>query len=311
MTTKSQGSHPRYDKPWLSIDEQCKRLESHGMQGVYANKERLARIGYYRLSGFWYMFRKIDSDNHSRSSFFMSDSRFSDVLRIYEFDRELRTALFAAIACFEISLRARLAYDVGRQDPFLYLKPALLDTVMDPVEYGSFINKYNDRRAHSREDFIKHFRREYDGQLPIWAATEIMEFGTLRKLYDVLPYPMRADIAAKYQLNQATLKSWLGCLNFIRNLCAHHGRVYNRALTVSPSIDTELSELTHIGPSPKKMYAGIAILVYLLKQENETTPIQQLKNCISALPTDIPQVDVARSMGVPANWQEEKLWRIF
>lgn len=48
-----------YNKPWMSIEEQLTRLQERGMQISDADKARecLERIGYYRLSGYWYDFR--------------------------------------------------------------------------------------------------------------------------------------------------------------------------------------------------------------------------------------------------------------
>ncbi|WEV69919.1 Abi family protein [Bifidobacterium sp. ESL0775] len=307
MTT---GNHPHYEKPWLSLDEQCTKLKAHGMQNVEPYRNELSQIGYYRLSGFWYMFRKIDKTTHSRSSDFMYGSDFRDVLRIYNFDQQLRSQLFSAIASLEISLRSRLAYTIGKQDPFLYLKPKVLDPALNAIEYGRFITKFSERQNHSREDFVKHFRHDYDGEIPIWAATEIMEFAMLRNLYSFLPYQMRTQIAITYGADQATLKSWLNCLNFIRNLCAHHGRLYNRSLIVTPSITPAISLLEHAIESSTKMYGGIAVLVFLLSSLNAETSLRGLLQVLSSIPGDIPQVDVARSMGIPANWQQEKIWQV-
>lgn len=305
----STGNHPHYEKPWLSLDEQCNKLIKHGMQNVEQYRAELSQIGYYRLSGFWYMFRQIDKATHSRSSNFIPGSDFGDVLRIYRFDQQLRSLLFSSIASLEVSLRSRLAYNIGEQDPFLYLKPKTLDPALNAIDYGRFIIKFSDRQNHSREDFVKHFKRDYDGELPIWAATEIMEFAMLRNLYGFLPYQMRIKIAASYGTDQAVLKSWLNCLNFIRNLCAHHGRLYNRPLTVTPSITSTMPLLKHALHSSTKMYGGIAILVFLLSSISPETDSQKLSQLLSNIPADIPQVDVARSMGIPKNWQKEKLWQ--
>lgn len=49
-----------YNKPFLDIESQLNRLRERGM--IFADQERAYRelqaIGYYRLSGYWYPFRK-------------------------------------------------------------------------------------------------------------------------------------------------------------------------------------------------------------------------------------------------------------
>ena len=48
-----------YQKPWLSYEQQADRLEGRGL--VFDRDdliEHLADVGYYRLSGYWYIFKK-------------------------------------------------------------------------------------------------------------------------------------------------------------------------------------------------------------------------------------------------------------
>lgn len=49
-----------YSKPWLSYNDQLTLLESRGLliTDRAAALEYLERIGYYRLSGYWYAFRE-------------------------------------------------------------------------------------------------------------------------------------------------------------------------------------------------------------------------------------------------------------
>ncbi len=49
-----------YSKPWISHQEQLDRLKQRGL-AVTDDKKALSylkRIGYYRLSGYWYPFRE-------------------------------------------------------------------------------------------------------------------------------------------------------------------------------------------------------------------------------------------------------------
>ena len=49
-----------YNKPWLSIEEQLDKLQAHGLAVTDEQRaeQALRRIGYYRLSGYWYPFRE-------------------------------------------------------------------------------------------------------------------------------------------------------------------------------------------------------------------------------------------------------------
>ncbi len=48
-----------YSKPWRSVVDQLVQLQARGMQIGDAAKaaDYLERIGYYRLSGYWYDYR--------------------------------------------------------------------------------------------------------------------------------------------------------------------------------------------------------------------------------------------------------------
>lgn len=51
------------------------------------------------------------------------------------------------------------------------------------------------RQNASDEAFVAHFRDKYDGRMPIWAATEIMEMGHLSRLYGGLTNSIGTEIA--------------------------------------------------------------------------------------------------------------------
>ena len=66
------------------------------------------------------------------------------------------------------------------------------------------------------------------GRLPIWVAIEIWDFGMLSKLYAGMQFKHREQIAAKYGANNSKdFTGWLRGLNFIRNVSAHHSRLWN------------------------------------------------------------------------------------
>lgn len=48
-----------YVKPWLSYEEQANLLEKRGLAFDRADLiMRLSEVGYYRLSGYWYIFKR-------------------------------------------------------------------------------------------------------------------------------------------------------------------------------------------------------------------------------------------------------------
>ena len=81
-------------KPWLAFSDQLELLQERGLQvdDCAAALDYLERLGYYRLSGYWYPFRAIDHNASTAQSQavrlggFVPGSHFEDVVRLYVFD---------------------------------------------------------------------------------------------------------------------------------------------------------------------------------------------------------------------------------
>lgn len=121
-------------KPWRSFPDQLARLESHGLitECKAAALDYLQRIGYYRLSGYWYPMRMTDKDrstpkNPVRSSDFIPGSRFEDAVRLYVFDKKLRLLALDALERIEMALRVDIAHLLGELDPLAHENPSWLN----------------------------------------------------------------------------------------------------------------------------------------------------------------------------------------
>ncbi len=234
-------------KPWSTFSDQLELLISRGME--VDDKETalsyLERIGYYRLSGYWYPFRIYDEDaseaeNHPvRLDKFYKDTRFEDVVQLYVFDKKLRLFALDALERIEMAVRVDIAHLLGKKDPLAYEKAECLhgNFTKKPIKRGPdtgktefqvWQKKYQSHLRRSRnEDFVKHHLKEY-GKLPIWVAMEVWDFGLLSKLFAGLKYDDQQLIAKKYgAVNGKKFVQWLRSLNYIRNVSAHHSRLWN------------------------------------------------------------------------------------
>ena len=251
-------------------------LKSRGMQidNKVAALDYLARIGYYRLSGYWYPLREIDNlasqrqQRPTRSNQFIPGSNFKDVVDLYVFDKKLRLLALDALERIEMAVRVDVAHLLGKKAPCAHEEPDLL--------HGNFAKKVKDngKTAHQvwlekygsllhraqREPFIAHHKAKYGGRVPIWVAIEVWDFGLLSRLFDGLKYEDKNHIANKYRLAEGkTLAQWLRSLNFIRNVSAHHSRLWNiNILEASPRPQTwpEMNE--------KRAFMYFSIMDYLL-----------------------------------------------
>ena len=119
-----------YTKPYLAPPQQLQLLKTRGLQVAddVAAIECLRRNGYYRLSAYWYLFRRIDQNSFKRTDTFLSDSHFENAVELYKFDKKLKLLLFDAIERVEIAVRVEISLVLGRRDPFAHTNPYFFDS---------------------------------------------------------------------------------------------------------------------------------------------------------------------------------------
>lgn len=295
-------------KSYKTYAEQVSLLESRGMkiEDPEAAIWILRRVYYYRLSGYWYPFRK--QTLSGRADDFYSGTRFRDVVALYEFDMRLRAATFTALAPIELAIRAQLGHELGKIDPCVHLDPSLLGPVARRGDtYSKWLSRYANELRHSREDFVDHHRQKYGGRLPVWAATELLDWGSLTYLYSFSPRSVQDAIAGTCGLRAPQLASWLKALNLVRNTCAHHGRLFNRVHTIAP-------KLPRVGLHPdldtaatewNRTFARLT-LIRFLSDRLQVGRAWVLPAVVKTFPnvTIIPM----SHLGAPSNWQENPLW---
>lgn len=244
-----------YDRPWKSFQEQLELLSERGMQigDEAAALEYLERVGYYRLSAYWYPFRVFETVDQTRqgrpitraTDRFVPDTQFVDAVRLYLFDKELRLRLTDALERIEIALRVDIAYLLGERDAFAHLHRGTFHPSFARRKLGrdprDNFEKWQERclglEKRSKEDFVKHYRQKHGPRLPIWVAVETWDFGTISQLFAMMQVPDQQRIAQKYGVpDWEVFQSWLRSLNYLRNVCAHHSRLWNRNVIDQPKL---------------------------------------------------------------------------
>lgn len=109
-----------------------------------------------------------------------------------------------------MAIRALLGHELGRTDPCAHLDAELLGpTARQGDRYPRWLEKYQRELNWSREDFVKHHDMKYGGRLPVWAAVEIIDWGSLMHLYNFAPAGVREDVADSCGFSPSQLASWL------------------------------------------------------------------------------------------------------
>lgn len=278
----------KYDKPHLTFTQQLELLESRGLACTDEGRalQMLASIGYYRLSAYVYPFRELlsegeRSETHFRSSTIRRGVVWSDVESVWNFDRQLRLLCLDALEIIEIGARTQIAYVLGDRDPFGHVNWESLNqsrcerTLSDgKTAFESWCDRY-DRHVHEAartEDFVKHFLLAYpQSEIPIWAACEFLSFGTLVELYGLMKDEDQTAVARALGVSGgARMRSFLHVMSYVRNVCAHHGRLWNRVLTVKLAkfhkneVGPDLAHLAGRPLSPK-LYPVLAVMAYLVR----------------------------------------------
>jgi len=166
-------------------------------------------------------------------------------------------------------------------------------------------------KDHSQEIFVQHFKDTYGDchlHLPVWMATEIMSFGNLLTFFKRSTECIKQAVAAKFSVPSLVFESWFLALNTIRNICAHHSRLWDRKLRSKPFIPYAYKYPAWHKPVSipnNSIFTILTISRYCLAQiAPQSNWPSRLFRLLDAYP-DIP----LGAMGFPDNWQECPIWR--
>lgn len=293
-----------YAKLPLTYEQQADLLLARGMVADRGQLiDHLRSVNYYRLTAYWYPFKRPDSS-------FEPGTSLDVVWNRYTFDRQLRLLVMDAIERVEVAVRSRLVYElVHRYGPFAHLDPAAWPGVL-PAERQRFIDDVHDAAQRSREAFIDHFRRNYDEfpDLPLWVVAEIMTFGNMLTLFRRVGMHAQRTIANQFNLAGRVLESWLLSLNYVRNLCAHHSRLWNRELAIKPQIPDPRHHPEWHQPAPIANDFVFAVLSLLRHLTSVIAPQSGWRDRLFDLFDRYPAIPIAH-MGIPEDWRGRDLWR--
>ncbi|MFC2149567.1 Abi family protein [Candidatus Auribacterota bacterium] len=295
----------KYDKPPLSFEEQADLLIKRGLIADQTLLiDRLKNVNYYRLSGYLYPYRQ-PNDN------FKSGTTFEKVWRHYTFDRRLRLIVMDAIERFEVSIKTQLIYALAHSTGAFGYANSVNFPKLSSEKHERLIKTITDEADRSKEKFVDHFKTKYGDtheHLPLWMAGEIMSFGCALTIYRDMSDQIKRNIAAHYGIPDVVLTSWLQTINVIRNICAHHSRLWNKELGVKPLIPRKKKYPEWHVPvtiSQHRIFGILTLLHYLLRISAQQSK-WKLRLC--SLLDEYPEIS-RWSMGFPDNWKASPLWK--
>lgn len=286
-----------------------------------ARAERyLQHIGYYRLSPYTIPFQQAGPDH-----LFSENTTFDDVLDLYVFDRALRLLVMDALERVEVAVRAALTDHMSNtyNDPHWYTDAAHFHHRARHAGLLQIIRSTCDDRLRGSPDSgkdslvhrsaLEHYLTTYASPElpPSWLMVETLTIGQLSGAYRNLA--RRADrtaIAKSLGLTAPVLESWLTTYVRVRNICAHHGRLWNVGLGVYPAIPTSksISWLHGLDALPERSRKRLyPVLVSLQSVLDSVSPHSSWARRLRHLLGTRPAMNLAGA-GIPQDWANDPFW---
>ena len=280
-------------QPPMTIDEQIENLKNIGLiveNEEYA-KKILNDISYFRL------IKAYSLNLKSKNGKYCEKVTFEQIVELYLFNANFRQVIFPEIEKVEINVRCRIANYFAEQYGVLgYLEA---DNFVNAEYHKMFLDDIEEEiRRNSKAPFVKNFHDNYEGgNLPIYALVEILSFGTLSKFYKNMKNQDKKAIAKSFGVGYTYFESWLESISYVRNICAHYGRLYNAKLSKTPILYKEYSEA---GIGNNRIFGVLLCLKHLLKSNDHWN---LFVDKIELLFDKYESVDI-KTMGFTENWKE-------
>ena len=314
-----------YPKHWVDVPAQIRVLESRGLaiSDSQSAAEFLSYINYYRFTGYCLRFQTAFDASGNR--LFAQGTTFEDVRDLCDIDKALRDVFADGLEMIEISIKAATAdvfggaYDaLGHLDrshfAASFTAPAKGSKPGDPTAYEVWRAKLQGETRRSRELFVTHFKDQYleYPDLPIWMACEVASFGSVSRLYDNMLKGEMKGIAQRYGLQPTFLASFLHAFVYLRNVCAHHSRLWDKSLSIKPQLPPgKLWDDVRKAPA-NSLFPAASAIYWMLGHDSIAAASQQawresLEKVMMGFARRFPAF--VRFTGFPEDWRTLALWK--
>ncbi len=300
----------KFAKPPLTVAQQLAKLKARGLTiaDPSAAEHCLRYVGYYRLSAYALVFQDCTQPGKP----FRPGTTLEQVVDLYRFDRELRLLVLDAIERIEVAVRSALNNELClRYGAHWFMSSEhfhpefghadFLDDLRD--EYRLASDGSGPERPH-QEVFINHYYDKYgEPELPpSWMVFETFTINMVSRMYrNFASRSLRQSLAATFGADESIFRGWLHTLSYVRNLCAHHARLWNRRLVIKFTVANKHKAVLDHGDT---LYATAVVLRSLLRRVAPDTQWHwRLRDLISRYP-GLP----LGAMGFPVDWQQNSFW---
>lgn len=279
-------------EPAMNIEKQIDNLKEIGLiiDDIEYAKSFLNDVSYFRLIKAYSLGLK------PKNSDYYKGITFEEIVQLYLFNANFRQLLFAQIEKIEVNLRCRISNYFSIKYGVLGYKNA--DNFVNGIYYNDFVEDMEKEiNRNSKAPFVKNFKTNYEnGDIPFYALVELFSFGTLSKFYKNMKNTDKKAIASSFGIGYTYLESWIENIAFVRNICAHYGRVYNVNLSKTPIL---YKQYIADGISNLRVFATLLCMKHILKNDNHWKDfVDQIELLFEKYTSVKPKL-----MGFPNNWK--------
>lgn len=277
----------------LSVSEQIQNLKEKNL--IIEDEEYaaslLSDISYFRLIKAYSLGLKPKNGPYN------DGVTFEQIVDLYKFNCHLRQELFTMIERVEVNLRCRLANHFSYKYGVLGYEDAC--NFQSPQYHAEFIDDVNQEiKRNAKSPFVKNFQSNYvDGKIPMYALVELFSFGTLSKFFKNMKNEDKKAVASTYGVGYTYFESWIESIAYVRNLCAHYGRLYNAKLSKTPILYKQYKEK---GIVNNRLF-GVLLCIALLVPDNA-----KWEQFVYSIASHIQKYSYVRiqTMGFPSEWEK-------
>ncbi|WP_286764276.1 MULTISPECIES: Abi family protein [Rhodopirellula] len=295
-----------YDKPWCSLENQLQKIRDRGIvvHDEDAAIRYLRHLNYYRFSGYCLAF---ETERHV----YPDGTTFEQIIQAYEFDLDLRDLLTEALETIEVDLRTSFAYHFGEKyGAFGHVEE---HNFFHTFDHDDWIGRLREEATRSSELFVTHFQKTYAEypDLPVWMVTEVASFGGLSRMYSGMKRSDQKTIAQQYRLQPDVVGTWMHHFVYVRNLCAHHARLWDRQWSIRPAILRSKEWQPKTLPDNSRLFVTLLVIKYMLKRMPAVSPfmVRWSKRVEEHLDNPPSVAKPLLPMGLTYNWKQHPVWR--
>lgn len=224
---------PPYTKPHATPSDWVRHLRGRGLLVLRPNvaARKIERIGYERLRIYFIARRHTQQPGKP----FRAGTTYNQILNLYACDRQLRGICFDACGDFELAFRNSMSEaltSLHGSHPHK-VEAAFKDVASRRTAFDQLSTVY----AKSKDMRAQNYMDKYGEPVlpPFWTMKEFLTFGASVRFFSLLSNPVKSAVAADFGVpSHEVFSNWLACLVDLRNICAHHDRLFNKTFQKQP-----------------------------------------------------------------------------